>query len=142
MSLDIIQMWAAVTGGIQNGAAVIDVPANGALWGIDWAVATLLNAVGETFYAELSFVATGQAQTNDVRGLISAVRSRMHLLTSGVGVMGINKYVGLSGGLKVQGGERLFVNMDSTIGLAGDVNLYLHFDPTAGAPARRSSRRR
>ena len=142
MSLEIMQMWAAINGGVQDGAAAIDVPSNGTFWGIDWAVHALLNADGEEFYAELSFVATAQSTVNDVRGIVSAVRQSMHILTSGIGVIGVNKYVALSAGLKVVGGERMFLNMLSTAGVVGDANIYLHFEPAAGAPSRRSSRRR
>lgn len=142
MSLEIMQMWGLVAGGSQNGLAALDIPANGVLWGIDWAMSALFNADAEELYAEVSFVATAQATSNDVRGIISAIRQQIHLLTSGVSAMGVNKYVALPTGLNVAGGERLFLNVFSTTGLAGDVNVYVQYEPSARGPARRSSRRR
>lgn len=141
MALEIMQMWAQIAGGAENGLATMDIPSNGILWGVDWAAGVNMDADSEAFYAELSFIATHQAVTNDVRGIISAVRASMSLTTSGVGLVQVNKYVALATGLKVTGGERLFINSNSSAGITGDVNIYLHFDPTT-TTTRRSSRRR
>lgn len=140
MSVEIIGMYALVAGGVQDGVSQVDIPQDGFILGLDWDAAVFLNASTEFFKCELSFIATNQFQTNDVRGRISSISSSMHLLTSGIGVVSVQKYVDIKE-LTVSGGERLFLHLDATASTGGDVRCNVHFEMRGGS-TRRSARRR
>ena len=140
MSIEVIGMYAAGAGGTENAVAQIDIPQDGFMLGLDWDGYALLNAVNEKFGAELSFIATNQLSTNDVRGRISSVSAGIHILTSGIGTVWIQKYVDLKE-LVVSGGERLYIHMDSTGGVISELRCNLHFEMSGGS-TRRSARRR
>jgi len=140
MSVEVIGIYGLIAGGTENGVAQVDIPQDGFILGIDWDANVFLNAAAEFFKAELSFIATNQLQTNDVRGRISSISASMHLLTSGVGVISVQKYVDIKE-LNVSGGERLFLHFDATASLGGDVRCNVHFEMRGGS-TRRSARRR
>ena len=140
MSVEVIGLFAGGTGGTQNAVAQIDIPQDGAILGLDWDSHAFFDAALEFLQAELSFIATSLFQTNDVRGRISSVSSAMHLLTSGVTVVSIQKYVDLKE-LLVSGGERLYIHLNSTSGVVSQTICNMHFE-MAGGSARRSARRR
>jgi len=140
MSVEIIGMYALVAGGVQDGVAQIDIPQDGFILGLDWDASIFLNAATEFFKAELSFIATNQLQTNDVRGRISSISADMHLLTSGANIVSIQKYVDIKE-LTVSGGERLFFHFDASASTGGDVRCNIHFEMRGGS-TRRSARRR
>ena len=139
MSDTVLQMVAALSGGTENAVANIDIPTDGTIVGVDWAVNFDLDADGENNVTELSFIATGQQATNDARGVISAVAARVALVTSGVALASINKYVALD--IDVAGGERLYLNSAGSAGVSGSVTCLIHFRASRGSP-RRSARRR
>jgi len=140
MSVEIIGMYAAGAGGTENAVAQLDIPQDGFLLGFDWDGYALLNAVNEKFGAELSFIATNQLSTNDVRGRLSSVSAGIHILTSGIGIVSIQKYVDVKE-IVVSGGERLYMHMDSTGGVISELRCNLHFEMQGGS-TRRSARRR
>ncbi len=137
---DVLGLYAATTGGTENGLAMIDIPQDGFLVGIDWDWRAILDA-SESFQIELSFLATNQLATNDVRGRISSISHQAQVLTAvGVSAVSIQKW--LSGfDVAMSGGERLFIHADSTAGVVaiGRCNLYIDF---GGTLTRRSARRR
>lgn len=137
--LEVIGMFALVTGGTQDALAQIDIPQDGIIRGLEWDAFANLDADGEFFEAELSFIATNQANTNDVRGRISSISSQLTLLTSGYAISSVQKWVGPFE-LVVSGGERIYLHVLSTAGVAGDIRLNVHFDGGA-AVTRRSARR-
>lgn len=139
MSQTIIHMRGDGTGGTQDAVANIDVPDDGTIEGVEWAGAASLDANGEEFAAELSFIATNQFGTNDSRGQISTIRAGIGILTSGGGVTQLSRFTPMN--LDVAGGERLYLHLTASAGVASSIEINLHFRPSRGLP-RRSQRRR
>jgi len=140
MSVDIIGMYGAITGGVQDALAAIDIPQDGVLIGIDWDLAANFDADSEDVAAELSFIATNQLQTNDVRGRISSISAEAVVLTAvGINSVSIQKWLG-SFDLPLSGGERLYVHLVSDSGVTGNVRCNLFYDQSG--TMRRSARRR
>jgi len=137
---DVIGMTGTITGGTQDAIAMIDIPQDGFIIGIDWDVNADLDADLEVVFCELSFIATNQRFTNDVRGRLSSISCRSAVLTAvGVSNVSLQKWLG-SFDLAVAGGERIFLHSDSTAGVAGVVRCNLYAD--LGTTTRRSARRR
>jgi len=139
VALEIIGMYGAIAGGTENAIAQIDVPQDGVLRGLDWDVAGQMDADAETLDVELSFIATNQLITNDSRGRISSVSAAMSLTTSGIALLGLQKWIG-GFELMLSGGERLYLHASSSAGVAGSARMNLHFD--GGAQVTRRSARR
>lgn len=137
---DVIGMYGLIAGGTQDAIAMIDIPQDGFIIGVDWDVNADLDTDGEFVSAELSFIATNQLSSNDVRGRISSVSSRVAFVTSGYSVIGLQKWLG-SFDISVAGGERMFIHVIASAGAVGvvRVNLFVDF---SGGTTRRSARRR
>jgi len=140
MSVEVIGMQATGSGGTEDAIAQIDIPQDGFLLGLDWDAYAILNAINETFNAELSFIATNLLGTNDVRGRISSISAATHILTSGIAIITIQKYVDVKE-ISVSGGERLYIHLLATGGVISELRCNLHFEMTGGS-TRRSARRR
>jgi len=137
---DVIGLFVAGTGGVQDGLVMFDVPTDGDLIGIDWDFHATLNA-SEFYEVELSFIATNLLGTSDVRGRISSISQSVEVITA-VGVAQTNVQKWISGmNISMAGGERLFVHVNATAGVVtrGRINLFFDF---AVSPVRRSARRR
>lgn len=140
MSVEVIGMYAAGTGGTENAAATIDVPQDGFLLGCDWDVHCDFDLDNETLVVELSFIATNQANSNDVRGRLSSVGGTGVVLTSvGINSVSIEKYVDFKE-IRVAGGERLYLHIVAGSGVLTFARCNLHFE--MGTVLRRSARRR
>lgn len=123
----VIQIGATSSGGTQNALASIDVPRDGALIGIQWAVYTDFDADAEFLVAQISFGSV-IANTNDSRQQVSTVKDQATVLTAvGMQTTGINLYSSLPD-IPVQGGERIYLHVNATAGVVGDVQAALHFD--------------
>lgn len=137
---DVIGMYGAITGDTQDALAMIDIPQDGFIIGIDWDLHASLDAA-ETVNAELSFIATNQFTTNDVRGRLSSISCQADVVTAvGVVSTGLQKWLG-SFDISVAGGERLFLHTLATTGVTGAIRCNLFIDFTGGT-TRRSARRR
>ena len=139
MASEIIGMYAATTGGTQNAMAAVDIPQDGVILGLDWDASFYLNAQ-ELAQIELSFIATNQLTTNDVRGRLSSISAHNAEVTAVGEVMSsVQKWLG---GIEiiVAGGERLYLHAVTTAGVNGVVRMNLYVD--LGATMRRSARRR
>lgn len=140
MPTEIIGLYGAITGDTQNAATTADIPHDAVITGIDWDCEVNLDADDERVVLELSFIATNQISSNDVRGRISSISGRMSLTTSGVAFGALNKYVGPLD-LIVAGGERIYVHVVSATGASGTFRCNVHLD-SARPSQRRSARRR
>jgi len=138
--VDVIGTYGAFTGGTENALAMIDIPQDGFIIGLDWDMRGDLDVDGEFMESELSFIATNQLGTNDVRGRISSISSMVTVLTAVGGHVGqIQKW--LSGfDISVAGGERLFLHVITSAGVAGVVRCNIYLDQPGST--RRSARRR
>lgn len=139
MADTVIKMYAAVTGDTQNALANIDIPEDGTITGVEWAIRADLDADSEHITAELSFIATNQIVTNDVRGVLTMACAQISLTTSGIANTQINKYVPMM--VDVAGGERLYINTIAASGVGASVYCMIHFEFRRQV-ARRSQRRR
>jgi len=139
VALEIIGIYGNITGGTQDALAQIDVPQDGVIRGFDWDVHGNMDADGEFLDVELSFIATNQLSTNDIRGRMSSVSAQVAMTTSGVFPVWMQKWIGPIE-LMVSGGERLYMHVVSTAGVTGMARLNLHFD--GGATVTRRSARR
>jgi len=137
---EVIGMYGVIAGGTENALASIDIPQDGFIIGIDWDLSVNLDADNENSTAELSFIATNQLSTNDVRGRLSSVSTRIYVGdATGPAISTVQKWLG-SFDLAVSGGERLYLHVNSTAGVNGDVRCNLFVD--LGTTVRRSARRR
>jgi len=134
----VIHMFGAGTGGTESALASVDIPQDGEIKGVEWAVNADLDADAESINVECSFIATYQTGTNDSRGIISNGAARMSLTTSGVALVSINKYTPVD--ILVAGGERLYLNVNATAGVVSSIACNVYFQPAR--TARRRSRRR
>jgi len=140
VALEIIGMYAAITGGTEDAVAQIDIPQSGIIRAIDWDVKADMDADSEFLNVEFSFIAVNQLSINDVRGRISSLSTQVAVLTAvGLNSVGINKFVGPFE-LMVAGGERMYIHSVTTAGVTGSIRLNLHFD--GGATVTRRSARR
>ncbi len=143
MALTILQMFAQATA-TADGIASIDVPEDGEIVGIDWdMVASAGFGDLDNMQIQLSFLASSQFTTNDARGAISSCGIGVGAITtSGVGGgLQAQKFVWLTDGLDVAGGERLHLH-SLRVGVATtEVRCLVHLK-TRKARARRTSRRR
>lgn len=139
MALDVIGMYGGVSGGVEDALAQVDIPQDGVLIGIDWDFSMNLDADGELAQAELSFIATNQINTNDVRGRISSISVVTAVLTSvGSTTIGMQKWLG-GFDLPMSGGERLYIHVTSSTGANGTIRCNLFYD--SSGTMRRSARR-
>jgi len=141
MSLTLLQLAGAGTGGTQDALGSLDVPEDGRIVACDWAGYATFDATAENITAEVSFIATNTIATNDARGMISQVRSRFNnISTTGGGVSDMTKFVTFQD-LDVSGGERLYLHLIAAAGLVSSVTCIIHL-LTRRDTARRSRRRR
>lgn len=143
MPTEIIQMWGQGSGGSENAIGTVDIPFDGNISQVAWAFSITFDAIGEFFYAELSFIATDQNARNDARGVISNVRQEFGGIAAATGVatFGFN-VANTINDLRVQGGERLHLHLNASAGLVSNTNLLIHLETTRGGTQRRAGRRR
>lgn len=136
---EMIGMLALGTGGSQDSLAMIDIPQDGFIVGVDWDANCVLDAE-ENYAAELSFIASNQLTTNDVRGRISSISAQAAEITAvGHNFASIQKHLG-SFDIAVSGGERIFIHVVATAGVTSVTRCGLIVD--LGTTTRRSARRR
>jgi len=127
MANEIIGMFAQVTGGTQDARAQIDIPQDGVILGIDWDASWYFDAE-EKAEIELSFIASNQLDTNDVRGRLSSVSAHSAVI-SAVGAAPISVQKWLAGiEIVVAGGERLYLHSVATSGVNGEVRCNIYVD--------------
>lgn len=138
--VDVIGMFALGTGGTENAIAMIDIPFDGFIIGVDWDSTADLDADLEFFEAELSFIATNQLRTSDIRGRISSISMHVTVLTAvGGHVTAVNKWIG-GFDIAVAGGERMFLHIVGSTNLSSVTRCNVFLDQPGSA--RRSARRR
>lgn len=140
MPTTILGLYGAYTGGAEDAIAQLDIPQDGVITGVDWDGNANLDADNEESIVELSFIATNQADQNDVRGRISSITARISLTTSGIATVQMNKFVGPMD-LPVAAGERIYLHSKSTSGVNGSCRCNVHLDTSGRGITRRSARR-
>lgn len=128
-----IQMYAAASP-VDN-LANVDVPANGNLIGVDWAIGAPITGADLTQEFQISFGSTSQFTTNDARAAISNCHMVHDFTTSGGSPVQVNKYVSLPD-LPVNMGERIYLHGKGTA-VSTVVKATLHFDFNLDRPRTR-----
>ena len=124
---------------IGDGAASLDIVADGVIQAVQWAISADLDADGETYSAEISFSSTNGLTTNDTKSSVSAVRQ----LAADTGAAASNKLTGTNFfcgpglGIPVKAGERMYLH---TAGTAITCTAYLFVQDGIGM-GRQSGRR-
>lgn len=142
MALELLQMYAAGSGGTEESIASLDIPEDGVITGIKWAADADLDADDDTFAAEVSFLAGNTLNSNDARGMIDSIRHNNQLVSSGMSGSAINQFTTFSPGLRVAGGERVYLHITTTASTISRVLCIIHLDTDRGTTPRRSRRRR
>lgn len=93
---------------------------------------------GDTFYVELSFLATPSQATNDTNGVIASTQLNIELTTSGAAQLG--KSILIEPGTKVYAGERLYLHCVNTG--TGSSKAYATVITAKDAPSNRAQSRR
>ena len=113
---------------ISTAASVnVDIPMNGILVGVSWAVRSDMDADGDTVDAELSFISSNMFVTHDARGVIDDVRLAAVFTTSGHAIIGVNKYVVLPD-IPVAQGERIYLHGQTATAQVTRIIADLHFN--------------
>lgn len=139
----LVQLFANASG---DAAGAFDVPQDSDIVGVDWdLIASDMDTVADQAQCQLSFLATSQFSTNDARGMISNISARANA-TEGTGtdpaIVSANKFVDMSNpGLSVSGGERVYLHVSLSAGVAVSVRVIIHLS-VRGSAVRRSRRRR
>ena len=136
---------AGTTNTASNAVAAMDIPADGFLLGAQLTIYnaadfTPVSAVHERIGAELSFISTNQFGVNDRRGALAEIRAAMILLTNGAAKMSENLMAIFGDGIKVAGGERLYVHTTASDGPVPSFTIMIMFKPGRSI-GRRSARR-
>jgi hypothetical protein len=108
------------------GLAAVDVPHDGRLVGIDWAMHVAAPAADFAVVVQLSFGSAEQASINDTRSVISDAVIAGDLNTSGFGLLSVNKYVALPG-IQVGMGERIYLHAVGSA-ITTNIRCCLFFD--------------
>lgn len=120
----VIQMFASAVP--ADGMASIDVPHDGRLVGVDWAIKSAFAGADGAQDIQLSFGSVNQLLINDTRSVISA-RALIHdFTTSGAAMTNINVFVKLPD-IQVGMGERIFLHATGTA-VVVVIKCCLHFD--------------
>jgi hypothetical protein len=133
----VIGMYAATTGGSQNALAAIDIPAEGLLVGVEWAVTADLDADAEYAFIELGFGSTITLGNNDTRSRISVMSLGQATFTAGQAVVGQGNGFTKLPDLPVGIGERLYLHSLAVAGVVCQVHCNLHFDFDLDRPRAR-----
>lgn len=113
---------------ISSNVASIDVPKEGLLIGVSWAMRADLDADGEHMQWELSFGSSGSFTVNDTRQVIDVVDAGIFsVVTSGGGVGEVNRYTPLPD-IPVGMGERIYLHAVASASIVAAVHALLHFD--------------
>lgn len=139
MPTTIMHVVGVGTGGTENAIASIDIPEDGRISSVCWAMEASLNADAEEVRSEVSFISTNQADTNDARGVISSIAAKMGMLTSGAGIVSVN-HQEFYEDLRVSGGERIHLHIMADAGVGSRIQCNVHLETRSGT--RRSARRR
>ncbi len=123
----IVQMIAATTGGTESALVNIDVPKDGNIVGIEWAVRALYDTTSDQLDFQLSF-GTVHNGSNDSRQVISAGTVGGLTFTAGGSVIAQSHTYTQLPDIPVMGGERLYLHSAASAGVVGVIRALVHFD--------------
>jgi len=121
----------------QDAAATIDVPDDGLLLASKLHISGVLNADAESIQASLEFGSVSADDTNDARQVLNFVMGKMGLLTSGAAANAFESRLEYGDGIKVFGGERLYLHTSAAGGTLTNARCLLVFRFATFAARRR-----
>lgn len=123
--MSVYKLYGAGSGGVENALAQIDIQFDGEIEALALDAFADMDADGEFFSCEVSFLSTNTITVNDARGSLLSGRTQMHISTSGISNGQVNHSVGgLS--IPVSAGERVFLHLSASAGLASQANAYVY----------------
>lgn len=132
-------MGSAPAGVTTDSLATIDIQNDGHIVAIAMMAAPEgMDALGDFYWAEVSFMSTSTFANNDVRGSLLMLAAFQNFLTTGGG--GGGGQANLSGvRLPVAAGERIHLHTFMDTGVSGRVQVYLYIEDGVGdsKPKRR-----
>jgi len=132
--MSVYKLYAAGTGGTEDGIAQTDIQFDGVITSIYMTNAADLDADLEFCHAEISFISQNSIGVNDTRG------SLMTLTDRAVGTPAGNTGMAASSGpmaVPVTAGERVWMHISATAGAVSAVSAYLYVDDKASETLRR-----
>ena len=134
--MSVYKLFGAGTGGTQESVASLDVQFDGRITAIHGSANADMDADGESFQCEASFLSSTTIAVNDSRGSLFIMQAQMSLTTSGVMNGSLNS--GVSGlNIPVAAGERIHLHLGGASGVTSSTNIYLYVDDDAPAALRR-----
>lgn len=133
----IIQMRGVSTGGTESGLAAIDIPKNGDIVGVEWAIETALDTTADSQSWQVSFGSV-MALVNDSRQVIAnASLGRLTFATAVGATIGRVDRFAIIPDLPVSMGERLFLHANGSAGVVGTCLVCIHFNFDLDMPLAR-----
>ena len=137
--MSVYKLAATGTGGVEDGAAQLDIQFDGVITAIFGTLRATLDADAEFALAELSFISSQTMGNNDTRGSLMLLQLQQHVTTSGSNSNCVNE--GVSGvEIPVNAGERLWMHLQVTASTASNADFYVYVND--GQPRQTTRARR
>jgi len=134
--MSVYKMYGLSTGGTEDSVASLDIQFDGVITAIHGALYGDLDADTEAAAVEVSFLSSNTFATNDARGSLITLGSKMSLTTSGVAMHAVNS--GVSNlNIPVTGGERVHLHFSCSASVVVNAQMYIYVDDAAPASLRR-----
>ncbi len=138
--MSVYKLFAAGSGGTENGLAQIDVQFDGIITALYGDLSATLSANGDDVYSELSFTSQNTRTSNDSRGTLMSLD--LELLFAGAAYASNISKNGAVGGLAiaVNAGERLWMHVVATASRVSRCVYFVYVEDGQGAPVSRVRR--
>lgn len=138
--MSVYKLAATGTGGTQNAAAQLDIQFDGLITGMHGMILATLVAGGDQAIAEASFLSVNTIGSNDTRGSLLAIGTRLVVLDATGNTQ--NAENTSIGGLAivVNAGERIWLHIAATASRASQVEFYFYVEDGQVTPT--AARRR
>jgi len=120
---------------VGDGAASLDIVADGRITGIQWSADFDHDADGEQLRAELSFASSSGFTTNDTKSSFSKIAHSVNG-TPGFTTGAVNLFVGPVD-IPVNQGERVYLHTVGTAASISSLTAYMYVDDRVRADGRR-----
>ncbi len=127
------------SGGVENALAQLDIQFDGVITAIHGSIVNNGTSNAAFSNAEVSFLSVNTIDTNDTRGSLFTLGTKVALVTSGMNNNAANSGIG-GLAIAVNAGERLWLHMTATASVATNANIYIYVEDGQAVPV--ASRRR
>lgn len=134
--MSVYKVFAAGTGGTEDGAAQLDIQFDGEIQALFGSVIGDLDTDTDKVKAELSFISTNSLTNNDTRGSLITISEFASIGAAGAVVTQAN--AGVSGiSIPVAAGERVWLHIVASANVDSEVTMYIYVKDGAGPELRR-----